>query len=281
MEFVAMPEWLWLTSAFLFGLVFGSFGNVVIWRLPRGESLSHPDSHCPVCETPIAWHDNVPLLSWLLLRGRCRSCGTPISPRYPTVELISAVLWMAAAWRFGMTWSGVAAIVFFYVLLLLAFIDWDTMRLPNSLVLLLFVVGAVGVVASHVLSTLVVPLLPAATGLLAMPAVSALAGALSAAGITLAISLVYSAVRGQRGYGMGDVKLLAVIGVYLGLYALMAMFFATLAAAVYGVSAARNSEEGGRLKFAFGPFLVAGAIFITMFGPQIWAWYRGLAYMSL
>jgi leader peptidase (prepilin peptidase) / N-methyltransferase len=103
LDLAGTDEGFYLVALFLSGLVFGSFGNVVIWRFPRGESLSHPGSHCPACETPIRWHDNVPLLSWLLLRARCRSCGSPIPPRYPVVELLGGLLWLAAGWRFGLT----------------------------------------------------------------------------------------------------------------------------------------------------------------------------------
>ena len=281
MQLVGPPLWFWLAAAFLFGLVFGSFGNVVIWRLPRGESLSHPGSHCPGCDTPIRWYDNVPLLSWLVLRGRCRTCGMPISPRYPLVELLSGVLWLAAAWRFGMTWTAVAAILFFYLLQLLAFIDWDVMKLPNSLVLILLGVGAAGVTVSQVLGITVVPLLSSGPGTWGVPVVSALMGALVAAALTLAISLAYSVIRGGQGYGMGDVKLIAVIGVFLGLYSLMTMFFATLVGAVYGLVAARTSEEGGRLKIPFGPFIALAAVIVALFGPQVWAWYAGLTRMGL
>ena len=281
MELAGPFEWLWLAGAFLFGLVFGSFGNVVIWRLPRGENLSHPGSHCPGCDAPIAWYDNVPIVSWVLLGGRCRSCGMPISARYPVVELLSGTLWLAAAWRFGISWSAAAAIVFFYVLLLLAFIDWDLMKLPNSLVLILLGVGVVGVAASQLLGIPAVPLISMGSGVWAIPVVSATAGAFSASALTLAISLIYAVVRGGKGYGMGDVKLIAVIGVFLGLYSLMTMFFATVGGAVFGLVAVRSAEEGGRLKIPFGPFIAAAAIIVTLCGPSLWAWYAGFSRMSL
>jgi leader peptidase (prepilin peptidase) / N-methyltransferase len=274
-------EWFYLATLFLSGLVFGSFGNVVIWRLPRGESLSHPNSHCPVCETPIQWYDNVPLFSWLLLRARCRSCRSPISPRYPLVELFSGLLWFGAGWRFGLTWAAAAAVGLFYVLLLLAFIDWDTMRLPNVLLLVLLGVGLAGLGASLLLGDTVVPLLPSGAGLWSQPLVSAAVGALSASGIMLAISLAYGAVRGRQGYGMGDIKLLAVIGVFLGPYSLMTMFFATVMGAAYGVASARASGEGGQHRFPFGPFIALAAVIVTLVGPELWAWYAGLARMGM
>lgn len=281
MHLAGMDEWFYRVALFLFGIVFGSFGNVVIWRLPRGESLSHPGSHCPECDTLIHWYDNVPVLSWLLLGGKCRFCGTPISPRYPLVEILSGLLWLAAGWRFGLTWAAAAAVAFLYVLLLLAFIDWDTMRLPNQLVLALLGIGVVGLAASQVTGVTIVPLLPSGSGLWSVPVVAATVGALSASGIMLAISLVYVAIRGKQGYGMGDVKLLAVIGVFLGPYSLMTAFLATVLGAAYGVVSARNSGEGGQHRFPFGPFIALAAMVVTFCGPQLWAWYAGLARMSL
>jgi len=245
----------------------------VIWRLPRARTSLTRALTARGVDTAIRWYDNVPILSWVLLGGRCRTCGMPISVRYPLVELLSGVLWLAAAWRFGMTWAAAAAVVFFYILQLLAFIDWDVMKLPNPLVLILLGAGVVGVIASQVLGVTVVPLFSSGPGIWNVPLVSAAAGALVAAGLTLAISLAYKLIRGGKGYGMGDVKLIAVIGVFLGLYSLMTMFFATLIGAVYGLVAARTSEEGGRLKIPFGPFIAAAAVIVTLSGPQLWAWY--------
>jgi leader peptidase (prepilin peptidase) / N-methyltransferase len=260
-------------STFLFGLVFGSFGNVVIWRLPRGESLSVPASHCPVCETPIAWYDNVPLVSWLVLLGRCRSCATPISIRYPVVELLSGLLWMAAAVRFGFTAQAAVAIVFFYVLLLLAFIDIDTMRLPNSLVGLLAFLALVGLVASQVTGIPLAPLVATGTGLLASPLVFGSAGALVSAGSVLLIALVYTRIRGIQGFGMGDIKLLAVIGLFLGPYGLLVLGIGSMIGAVYGIAASRKSADGMRHKFPFGPFLAFAAVVVTLLGEPLVAWY--------
>ncbi|MRR35468.1 prepilin peptidase, partial [bacterium] len=123
--------------ALVFGLVFGSFANVVIWRFPRGESLSAPASHCPLCERPIRWRDNIPVVSWVILRARCRDCGTPIHWRYPAVELLTALLWVLAVLKFGATPRAVMTACVFYLLVILAFIDLDVRRLPNPIVALL------------------------------------------------------------------------------------------------------------------------------------------------
>jgi leader peptidase (prepilin peptidase) / N-methyltransferase len=282
MGFDALPEWMLLVTLFLFGLVFGSFGNVVIWRLPRGESLSHPGSRCPKCGTPIRWYDNVPVLSWLALRAKCRECDAPISWRYPAVELLSGLLWLAAGLRFGWTPSTAAAVVFLYLLLLLSFIDWDTMRLPNSLVGTLFGIGVLGAIVSQFTRVGVTPLLAwSGGGLLAQPLAGAALGAVLGGGVVLLISLTYAAVRKTQGMGMGDVKLLAAIGVYLGPYSIMALFFGTMLGALYGLIPVRGSHEGGRRKFPFGPFLASGGALTLFFGPQIWSWYASLARLGM
>jgi len=256
--------------------VFGSFANVVIWRFPRGESLSHPGSHCPKCETPIVWYDNIPVLSWILLRGRCRACGEPISFRYPAVEILSAALWLLAGLLFGLSGQTVAAICFFYLLMILAFIDTDTMRIPNPLVAALFGLGLVGAILGQVLRLPVVPLVPPGPGLLGMPVVQSLVGALVSAGVALAIAGAYALVRKTRGFGMGDVKLLGAIGVFLGLYGLLALFLGSVAGAIYGIAVGRGEEGAMRRRFPFGPFLAAAAVLVTAVGPALWGWYVGL-----
>lgn len=277
-----VPEWFWLLVLFAFGLVFGSFGNVVIWRLPRGESLSHPSSHCPTCGAPIAWYDNIPVVSWLVLRSRCRNCKAPISPRYPIVELLSGLLWVAAGVRFGQSLSALAAAAFFYLLLLLAWIDFDTMRLPNVLVGTLAVLGALGVIVGAVGGLPVTPLV-FWTGprLLANPIASALVGVVSGGGIILLITLAYAFVRKAQGIGLGDVKLMAAMGTFLGVYTPLAFFFGALVGAVYGIVSASHAGEGARHRFPFGPFLAIGGVVVALFGPAIWAWYAGLAHIRL
>lgn len=265
-----------LLSLFLFGLVFGSFANVVIWRFPRGESLSHPGSHCPKCETAVEWYDNVPVISWLLLRGRCRSCGEPISFRYPAVELLSAALWLLAGVLFGLSWQTLACVCFFYLLMIMAFIDAEIMKIPNRLVGLLFVLGVGGAAASQVLRVPIVPLVPPGPGILASPLVQSLAGALASAGIALGIAIVYALVRKTSGFGMGDVKLLAAIGAFLGLFGLLTLFLGSVAGAAYGIAAGRGEEGAMRRRFPFGPFLAAAAVVVTAFGPALWTWYVGL-----
>lgn len=252
-------------------MIFGSFANVVIHRFPRGESLSHPGSHCPGCDAPIVWYDNVPLLSWAALRGKCRRCGEPISIRYPLVELASGALWVLAWALFGASWRTLFGIVFFYLLLILAAIDIDTYRLPNRLVAVLAGAGVIGVAVSAVTGTDAVPLLGHGS-----PLVLAAVGALSSGGVALAIALLYEGVRKRSGFGMGDVKLLAVIGVFLGPYGLLVLFVGSLIAAAAGIRQAMRSQQGLSARVPFGPFLALAAVIVTVAGPAAWAWYWGL-----
>lgn len=267
----------YFTVLAVFGLVFGSFANVVIWRFPRGESLSTPGSHCPACGSPVRWYDNVPVVSWVVLRTRCRDCGARISARYPLVELSSGLLWVLAAARFGFTLRTVACIVLFYFLLLLTFIDIDTMRLPNPLVAALAAVGIVFVGVSAVFGVPMAPLLTAESGPFANPLLGAAIGAVLGAGPSLGIALVYEVVRKRQGFGMGDVKLLAVLGIYLGPYALMTLVIGSFVGALGGIAAGIRSGEGVSAKIPFGPFLAAGAMVTTLVGPSLWAWYAALA----
>lgn len=272
----AVPQWFFFLVLGLFGLVFGSFANVVIWRLPRGESLSTPSSHCPRCAAPIAPYDNIPVLSWLLLRGRCRSCGEPIAVRYPLVELLSAALWLLAGAAFGATVRMVFAVALFYLLMVLSFIDLDHLRLPNELVGLLAAIGALGVVCSTLSGSPALPLVGIApSGLLASPLTAALAGALLGGVPVLLLAWGYRALRGRSGLGMGDVKLLAVLGVYVGPYVLLALMVGSIAGVVAGLSGARGERLLQR-RIPFGPFLALGGVVAALAGPAVWHWYLGL-----
>lgn len=274
-----------------FGLLFGSFANVVIWRFPRGESLSFPGSHCPACETPILRRDNVPVVSWLLLRGRCRSCGIQISPRYPVVELMSGSLWLAAGVRFGMTVQTGFAVAFFFLLLILTWIDIDTMRLPNPIVGLLALIGLAGAVFAQLTRIPAVPLLADSVPMVSSPLFASAIGAIACAGPALILSLLMGAVLKRPALGMGDVKLLGVVGVFLGLYGLLGFFVGSLIGAVYGVASARARSRHSEAEptdpdqdtgspvgepFPFGPFLATGAVAVTLVGPQVWNWYQSL-----
>lgn len=272
-----LPEWFFLVSVGLFGLLFGSLANVIIWRVPRGESIVSPGSHCPSCGADIRWYDNIPVLSWVYLRARCRVCGTRIATRYPLVESISGLLWLTAALLWGMGLRTAFGIAFFYLLLVLTFIDLDHYRLPNSLVAILAGVGVVGVVLSGIGAAQVVPLvaLPA-TGFLANPFAYSVLGVVLGAGVSGLIALVYSLARGKTGLGMGDVKLLGVLGIFLGPYVLMVLMIGSVLGTLASVFLIARGAEVSKTRVPFGPFLAVAAVLVCIAGQPIWLWYAGL-----
>ena len=238
-----LPAWFVPAVAAAYGLVFGSFLNVVVHRLPRGMSLLRPRSHCPACGAPVRWFDNVPVLSYVLLLGRCRACRRPISPRYPAVELASGALAAAVAARFGLTVSGVAAILLVMLLLPLAFIDLEHHLLPDVLTLPGI---AIGLACSW------------AGGL--VPFADALVGAAVGAGVPYAVMVAYRRLRGVEGMGLGDVKLLAMIGAFLGWRGmLLTLGVGATAGALVGLALIATGRGRRDTELPFGTFLCAAA----------------------
>jgi leader peptidase (prepilin peptidase) / N-methyltransferase len=267
-----------LVSLGLFGLVFGSFANVVIWRVPRKESVVSPGSRCPQCGHDIRWYDNVPLVSWMVLRGRCRDCGAAISARYPLVEALSGLLWLLAGIAFGISLATAFCIALFYTLLILAFIDLDVQRLPNVLVLWLVGFGVAGVLISQFTGVRAAPLVGvASTGAFATPLAAAALGVALGAGLSGLTAWVYGLVRRRAGLGMGDVKLLGAMGLFLGPYVLVALLFGSVFGAVYGLAcAACRKSSVAAMRIPFGPFLALGGVCATLAGPAALHWYLTL-----
>jgi leader peptidase (prepilin peptidase) / N-methyltransferase len=239
--------------AAVFGAVVGSFLNVVAYRLPRHESLVKPGSHCPGCGVPIKPYDNVPVIGWLLLRGRCRACRTPISSRYPVVEALTAALAVAVVLTKHSAYSIVLGLVLVGILVPLALIDLDHRIIPNKI-------------------TLPASIVAVAIGLALRPSAlpeMLIAGA-AAGGFLLAFVLVY-----PRGMGMGDVKLAAVLGLFLGRSVAVALLIAVLAGTVVGgfIMARRGVAEGRKTAVPFGPFLALGGVVALLAGPPIVHWY--------
>jgi len=270
-----VPEWFFILGMGLFGLLCGSFANVVVWRLPRGESVVQPGSHCPKCDAAVAWYDNIPLLSYAVLRGRCRSCGASISARYPLVEAASGALFIVAALLYGVGAQAVFAATLLWGLLVLSLIDLAHFRLPNALVAMLAAVGLVGAVLAQVFDVPLVPLMGmSARGPLSEPLVAALVGAAAAGGISFAVAEAYALLRKRQGFGMGDVKLLGVLGLFLGLYAFMALFVGSLAGSIYAIARARGTAAGlPGTKLPFGAFLSLGTLVCLLVGQPVWTWY--------
>ncbi len=242
------------------GLVIGSFLNVVIHRVPLDESVVHPRSRCPRCGMTLTARDNVPVLSWLLLRGRCRGCGERISVRYPLVELGTGVLFGLVAWWCGASWQLPAYLYLAAIGVALSAIDLEVRRLPDRIVLPSYVV------------TVILLLLPAAVE---SSWDALLRAVLTGAGLFafyFLLAFIYPA-----GMGFGDVKLAGVLGMYLGWYswglAIVATFAAFLLGAVVGVGVMLRTHEGRRAKVPFGPFMLAGTFLALFFGQPVVDWY--------
>jgi leader peptidase (prepilin peptidase)/N-methyltransferase len=296
---------------FCFGLAFGSFLNVCIYRLPRGLSVVLPRSACPNCKTPIRLYDNVPVLSWILLRGRCRSCRVAISPRYAVVELLTGAIFLACYAHFGFTLATLKYCVFGFLLLGLIFTDAETFLLPDQMTLTGMAIG--------LLFSLVVPvndlasdLLPGMVPLSRLPDswhllsfADSLLGALAGASFIYGAGAIYHRVRGVQGMGFGDVKLMAMIGAFFGIkLTIFTIFAGSIAGSLFGLKTVlavwikrtrrrilRNHEPAEqarrrawesanialrRHQMPFGVFLGGMAMVAIFFGSQFFRWYWGL-----
>ncbi|HET6466307.1 MAG TPA: prepilin peptidase [Nitrospiria bacterium] len=244
-----------LSAALILGLIIGSFLNVCIHRLPRNESLIAPSSRCPSCHHSVRWWDNIPVISFLILGGRCRDCGRPISWRYPVVELVSGIGYLLLVWRFGVGWQTVVYALLFSSLLVITFIDLDHQIIPDRITLPGMIVGLIA-------SSLILPI-----------------GFLDALiGLLLGGALFYGvAVASRGGMGGGDIKLIAMIGAFLGWkQALLTIFIGALAGSVIGLFLMTFKGKSRKYPVPFGPFLSLGAVVSLFAGPAIWGWYQHL-----
>ncbi len=237
-----------IAAAAQLGAVIGSFLNVVIWRLPRGESIAKPGSHCPSCEAPVRAFDNVPVASWILLRGRCRNCGAPISPRYPAVELITALVFAAVVAARGFDDGLWLELPFAACLIALAGIDLDHKLLPNRIV---YPMAVYGLVATAIVDTGDFPAhLIAGTGAFAFLLIAVLAY--------------------PSGMGMGDVKLGGAMGVFLGASVIPALLTAFLTGTIFGlVVIAREGVQARKKAVPFGVVLALGGLVGLFAGPEL------------
>lgn len=293
------------------GLAFGSFLNVCIYRLPRGLSVVTPRSACPNCKEPIAMYDNIPVVSWLLLGGRCRHCKVPISPRYWMIELLTGFLFFACYWHFGLTLSTLKYCAFSFLLLGLIFTDAETKLLPDKLTLTGL---ALGIVFSMIVpvNDLASQFLP---GMVNLPfsgditqrllsLLDSLLGAALGASFIYGAGAIYLRWRGTEGMGFGDVKLMAMVGAFLGIkLTVFTIFAASVAGSVFGLStvlfvwmkrthrfmrrlasaqaARRRAWQSAQMVYRyyqmpFGVFLGSMALFALFFGNQFLRWYGRL-----
>lgn len=237
---------------FVFGAAIGSFLNVCIFRLPAKTSLVKPNSRCPHCHHPIRFYDNIPIISFFLLQGRCRDCDTPISWRYPLVELVTAVLALLLFIKFGLSLKFLAFFIFTAVLIVITFIDLDHQIIPDILTLpgipIFFLV---------------------AIFMAEVPWLDALLGLLIGGGILFVIAIVYELITKREGMGGGDIKLLAMIGGFLGWKSLIfILLFSSFAGAIVGMTAMIIKKQDMKYAVPFGPFLAAAVIAYIFWGEN-------------
>jgi len=240
------------------GLMVGSFSNVCVYRIPRGESVAFPGSHCPNCNHDIAWYDNIPLLSWLILKAKCRHCQVPISGRYPFLEALMGISWALLASKFGPTPMLLEAIVLVSLIWILSLIDYETGYLPDVLTLPGILLGIafawwIGDVESSVI------------------------GAVVGYGAFWLVAKVFFLVTKKEGMGAGDFKLLAMLGAFMGWQALpFIVFVSSFVGAVVGLAYLQLSKQGKDTEIPFGPYLALAGMLWFLWGQEILSAYRAL-----
>lgn len=250
---------------FALGAIFGSFANVVIYRLPKGESVVTPRSHCYNCKTPIKWFDNIPIFSWFILKGRCRNCKAKFSFRYPLVEMIMGGLFALSYYYVGFSWSLLEYLIFIFGLVVCTFIDIDHMILPDEFTLSGIVIGLVGAAINPHREFM-----------------DAFWGVLMGGGFLWGMAYIYYLITKNEGMGGGDIKLLGWIGALLGWKAIpFVIMTSAIVGSVVGLLLARKQNAGLKTVIPFGPYLALGALFYLFGGETIALWYLNLFLPSL
>jgi leader peptidase (prepilin peptidase)/N-methyltransferase len=252
---------------FLFGAAVGSFLNVCIYRIPSGTSIIFPSSFCPKCKTKIKPYDNIPILSYVILGGKCRSCKESFSVRYPMIELISALFALLLYFRFGLTYALAFYYLFICALIVITFIDIDHFIIPDIISLPMLGIGLLASVFKDNLGLV--------TGFK-----SALLGAVSGAAFLLLIAGLYYVIKKKEGMGMGDVKLLAMLGAFLGVRSVFFIIFASsLLGALYGIPYILLTKKDTKHAIPFGPFLAAAGVLYLFYGDKIISYYLKIVYI--
>ena len=243
--------------SFLFGLALGSFLNVCIHRIPLKKSIVHPPSSCPQCGQKIKAYDNIPVISYIFLLGKCRYCKAPISLRYPVVEIITGLLSTALFVRYGFHYKYLIYLAFSASLVIISFIDLQHKIIPDIISLPGIIIGLAISIIFHHISWL-----------------NAMIGALGGGGSLFLVAVVFEKVTGREGMGGGDVKLLAMIGAWMGWRALpFIILISSLTGAIIGGGSLLLTSRGLQTKIPFGPFLALGALIYLFFGYELVSWY--------
>lgn len=244
---------------FILGLIVGSFSNVCIYRIPRNESIIYPASHCPKCSTTISVKDNIPLLSYILLKGRCRNCGSRISIKYPVVELLTGLVYIIIYQIYGLSVQSLIYIILSSALIIIAFIDLNEQIMPE-------VITLPGMVVGFILSFFV-PYLSFIDSAL---------GVVIGGGIILVIRLAGSLIFKKESMGIGDIELSAMIGAFLGWrYITISLFLGFFLGALTGIFLILSKIKSREDAVPFGPFIILGSFITFLWGEQILSWYVG------
>ena len=245
---------------FVLGLIVGSFSNVCIYRIPRNESVIYPASHCPKCRTKIKPLDNIPLLSYILLKGRCRNCGSKISIQYPVVEFLTGLIYLIIYLIYGLSIQSLVYIILLSALIIIAFIDLQEQIIPD-------VISLPGIVVGLILS-FIVPY---------MSFINSVLGTLVGGGIILISARVGSIIFKKEAMGGGDAKLTAMIGAFLGWrYTIISLFLGFFLGALTGIILIMTKIKKREDVIPFGPFIALGSIITLLCGEKILAWYIGI-----
>lgn len=249
---------------FIFGALLGSFGNVVIYRLPEGKSIVTPRSHCQSCGKIVPWYHNIPILSWLVLRGKCFSCGAPFSIRYPLVEFLMGILFLILYVEFGFQWLTLEYGIFIFGLVIVSFIDIDHFILPDFFTLGGTLIGLIGAFINPQREFL-----------------DAFLGVLMGGGFLWLIAYAYWFLKKEEGMGGGDIKLLAWIGAVLGWKAIpFVILVSSISGSIIGIMIMLKNKGNLKTVIPFGPYLVLGALIYLLGDPDLGRWYLNLLFPS-
>ena len=252
-----MPEIMLYISIFCVGICIGSFLNVCIYRIPAQKSIIYPGSACPFCKTPIRFYDNIPIFSYLIIRGRCRHCKASIAIRYPLIELLGGLIALCIVLKFGLSLSALSYFVFAMALLVITFIDIDHQIIPNE-------ISLPGIPLGFIFSFFIPTITP----------IESLVGIIAGGGGLWGVATIYLMLTRREGMGFGDVKLLAMMGAFIGWKGVLVTIFAASAiGTIVGIAAMLKSRKDMKMAIPFGPFLSIGAMIYLFFGERIINWY--------